>query len=255
MKANQVEKLLNGIFNKFLDSIQDELLRGDVAKDAFIAGGCIPSMLADEFVNDFDIYFADVLTLAKVQSYYLAEEPNDVPFHVVLITKNAINLSDKIQLVTRFHGSPEEVVEKFDWAHIKSFFYRGKLYLDKDVYRLIAEKELIYTGSDYPLSSMFRLRKYLKKGWNVSTQTMAHIALDITKVLSRKRVVISDIDTFEKAEELKDDGIFEEIKDFDVDLFLEQVNGVDPLLIQARLEEFSGQRLSIREIIRRLEDE
>ena len=47
------------------------------------------------------------------------------------------------------------------------------------MYQLICEKELIYTGSDYPLSSLMRLKKYIKKGWNVSNTTILHIALDI----------------------------------------------------------------------------
>jgi len=31
-------------------------------------------------------------------------------------------LSEKIQLIIKFVGTPEEVTEKFDWQHIKSYY-------------------------------------------------------------------------------------------------------------------------------------
>jgi len=55
-------------------------------------------------------------------------------------------LSDKIQLIIKFVGTPEEVTEKFDWQHIKSYYLckQEKLFLKHDIYKLICEKELIY---------------------------------------------------------------------------------------------------------------
>jgi hypothetical protein len=189
MKAKQIEKLLTGVMNNFLESINNSEIKNIIKERSYITGGCIPSMLMDEFVNDYDIYFYTKEDADRVKKYFeTAHTKNkDDKFHVKLITDNAINLSDKIQLITKFVGQPYDVVEKFDWKHIKSYYIckEERLYLTNNVYQLICEKELIYTGSDYPLSSLMRLKKYIKKGWNVSNTTILHIALDIVASFNR----------------------------------------------------------------------
>jgi len=186
MKAKQIEKLLAGVMNNFLESINDSEIKTIIKERSYITGGCIPSMLMDEFVNDYDIYFYSKEDANRVKIYFENNLKNrDEKFHVKLITENAINLSDKIQLIIKFIGDPVFVTERFDWQHIKSYFYfdktveKYKLVLTENVYQLICEKELVYTGSDYPLSSLMRLKKYIKKGWSVSNTTILHIALDI----------------------------------------------------------------------------
>jgi hypothetical protein len=187
MKAKQIEKLLTGVMTNFLESITDEEVKKIIKERSYITGGCIPSMLLDEFVNDFDIYFYYIEDVEKVKDYYQRQRldisfiPGTHKFECKLITENSINLSDKVQLIIKFVGDPMIVTEKFDWQHIKSWYSckAEKLHLTSDVYQLVVEKELVYTGSDYPLSSLMRLKKYIKKGWNVSNTTILHIALDI----------------------------------------------------------------------------
>lgn len=183
MKAKQAEKLLIGIMNNFLESVNNSEIRILIKEKSYITGGSIPDLLMGNFINDFDIYFYTKEDADRVKNYFENNHTKnkDDKFHVKLITDNAINLSDKIQLITKFIGYPGGVVKNFDWQHIKSWYSckEEKLYLTDDVYRLICEKELIYTGSDYPLSSLMRLKKYIKKGWNVSNTTILHIALDI----------------------------------------------------------------------------
>lgn len=216
MKAKQVEKLLSGVYKNFIDSINHERVKFIIANRTFVSGGCIPSMLMGEFVNDYDIYFVDPNDAFFVKQYFKEIENNkEGKYHVKLITDNAINLSDKIQLITRFSGTPKEVTDNFDWQHIKSYFiFPDTLVLTDDVYRLIVEKELIYTGSDYPLSSLFRLKKYLKKGWNVSIKTMTHIAMDIVKEFSEHTHVNEDIFKV------------------DVDVLIKQLNGRNKIMYE-----------------------
>jgi hypothetical protein len=272
MKAKQIEKLLHGVFSNFFESINNEEIKKILSENTFITGGCIPSMMMNEFVNDFDVYFEKQEDVNKVKKYYKSQIIDKTKkFHVKLITDNAINLSDKIQLITRFTGMPEEVTKNFDWAHIKSYYkYPDKLVIIPDTYRLIVEKELIYTGSKYPLSSLLRLKKYIKKGWNVSTKTMVHIVLDILKEFNKnkkesiKQKSFSEmIEEFQENEKeskdieneefiIEDEQIeFDEKNNFEVDIdtLIEQLNGVDPLTIQAELQKKCGKRLSIEEII------
>ena len=109
------------------------------------------------------------------------------------------------------------------------------------------EKELIYTGSDFPLSSLLRLRKFLKKGWTVSTKTMVHIVFDI----------LGAFDT-SKYNQFKENDYLEVIEDFNyqtnnqkisADTLIQQLNGVDPLTIQRELKVHTGKHLSLNEIL------
>lgn len=261
MKAKAIEKLLKGVYNTLIESIKDEKVSKIVSNNSYITGGCIPSMLMDEFVNDYDIYFRSKADVEIVKEYYLKIDVGEIDsqkkniFLPKLITDNAINLTDKIQLILKFYGEPENVVKHFDWQHIKSYFdLEGGLHLTDDVYKLIVEKELVYTGSKYPLSSLLRLRKFLKKGWYVSTKTMVHIILDVISAFT-----ITDMVNKVNNEEI-DETPFQE-KEFnyennnyqvDVDTLIHQLNGVDPLTIQSELEKHTSKRLTLQEVIKLL---
>jgi hypothetical protein len=254
MRAVQIEKLLTGIFAKFLKSVTNPDIQKVLKEQSYITGGCIPSMLLGEFVNDYDVYFDTKEAAEKIREHYNVDhEEGDRPFRVVSRTANAITLSDKIQLVTKFAGPAREVTDNFDWAHIKSFYRPsdGKLRLDADIYKLISEKELIYTGSRYPLSSLLRTRKYIKKGWYVSAATMTHIALDCVNTFStipqNKQAPLRQLPPLKGGETQPHEELL-----IDCDTLIEQLNGVDPITIQATLEEMSGKYLTINEIIARL---
>lgn len=251
MKAKQIEKLLKGVYKHFIDSIDDEGIKTIISNKTFITGGCIPSMLLDEFVNDFDFYFFSKDDAEEVRKYFTAQEKNksnkEQKYKVSLITDNAINLTDKVQLITKFTGSPKQVTNNFDWQHIKSYYiYNKGLTLTEDVYKLIVEKELIYTGSNYPLSSLLRLRKYLKKGWYVSTKTMVHIILEVVSAFQDQSISINNEEQIELMEEFNYEHNSYKVN---VETLVKQLNGVDPLTIQKRLEAVLGKRLLIEEII------
>lgn len=242
MKEKQIKKLLKGMIDNLCETITSPEIVDIIKEKAFITGGCIPSMLLDEYVNDFDIYFSDQKSANKVLKYYESVDTSaQEKFKVKLITENAINLSDKIQLIIKFTGSPIEVIDNFDWQHIKSYFvYPDVMIFTNDVYKLIVEKELIYTGSAYPVSSMMRLKKYIKKGWTVSNATMLHIALDIAQAFDYSEPNKSSTDTLVTSYE----------KQFFVDDIIFHLNGVDPLIIQNELMEQTGKYLNISQIIK-----
>lgn len=236
MKARQIEKLLRGVMNSFLDCIESGNVQKIIKEKSFITGGCIPSMLTDEFVNDYDVYFHSATDAQIVREYFKLQKPDYTKkYHVKLITDNAINLSDKIQLIIKFTGSPSEVTDKFDWQHIKSYYdcNTEKLHLTSDVYQLVVEKDLIYTGSDYPLSSLMRLKKYIKKGWNVSNTTILHIALDFVEAMNKAELNRK----FEQSKKSKKilDEIYSEIKGMSEEEF-EQLDNTESLNINTDFE-------------------
>jgi len=73
MKIKTINKILTGKFTSWSNSIADEAVRKLVEKNTIISGGSIVSMLLNEEVNDFDIYFRDADTALAVAKYYVAE--------------------------------------------------------------------------------------------------------------------------------------------------------------------------------------
>ena len=268
MKPSVINRKINAKVNDWLETIDDEALRKLLKKNIIVTGGCITSMLLDEKVNDYDVYFKTLEATQAAAEYYIEQfsmddthrirfgsddrlistevrvedgrvsiyvvsagiagdtvqedyeffeliDDNDeresrvegyvkaaveirrdgedlTPYRPVFLTSNAITLSDGIQLVTRFYGTPAEIHRNFDFTHCKNYWCSwlkpaSRLTLLKDAVICIINRRLHYTNSKYPLASLFRTRKFLKRGWTCSLGEYLKIvfalqSLDLTDV-------------------------------------------------------------------------
>lgn len=107
------------------------------------------------------------------------------PYRPVFMTAHAITLSSGIQLIVRFTGQINDVLDEFDFAHAKlAYDYASNRMqaIDTQALQCLLSKELVYTGSKYPLASMFRMRKFLQRGFRINAGQMLKIAFDINKL-------------------------------------------------------------------------
>ena len=102
-------------------------------------------------------------------------------YRPVYMTNNAITLSNKIQLILRFYGEPEKIHENYDFIHCTSYWksWDGELVLPSRALEAIINKELYYIGSKYPLCSLVRTRKFLKRGWTINAGQLVKMALQL----------------------------------------------------------------------------
>jgi len=280
MNVNRVTKILNQVHRELLDSIKDEEIKKLIKRDSIITGGSITSLLINEKVKDFDLYFTNKETTLAVAKYYvnqfnarnenkfnskmqppivytqkdgnttdgenfdririkiksagiigentkpqeyeyfesgedregesfvldsmkeLIEEADKLDgnlidayenlgnkdigdkYRPIFITDNAITLSGRIQLVIRFFGTPEEIHKNFDYVHCTNYWTSKdkKLTLNQDALQSILTKELKYVGSKYPLCSVVRLRKFVRKGWIINAGQILKICMQISKL-------------------------------------------------------------------------
>jgi len=56
----------------------------------------------------------------------------------------------------------------------------------------IMSKTLKYVGSKYPICTLFRIRKFVKRGWSISAGEALKIAYDISKLDLDDLVVLRD---------------------------------------------------------------
>jgi len=262
MKAKTIKRILRRRFDSWLKSIPDLKLQERIDENSIITGGSIVSMLLNEKASDYDIYFRDLETTAKVARYYVnlfkkqnpkckfrggakavdigvlietgglegrvrivvksagiasadkadgyaffealepgspeqeefieeavaaaerEEKAEKYEYKPVFLTSNAITLSDRVQLVIRFYGQPEEIHKNYDFIHCTNYWksWDNELVLQKEALEAILTKELRYVGSLYPLCSLFRMRKFIKKGWTINAGQVLKIALQLNEM-------------------------------------------------------------------------
>jgi hypothetical protein len=77
-----------------------------------------------------------------------------------------------------------EIHKNFDYLHATCHFDFSQqiLALPSKALESILAKNLVYSGSLYPLASLFRVRKFLQRGWRISAGQMLLIAHQIALI-------------------------------------------------------------------------
>lgn len=97
------------------------------------------------------------------------ENKESKKYQVSFLSPNAISLTDDVQIVIRFHGTPAEIHKTFDFIHATNFFtFDLGVVTNIDALHSLLSKHLSYQGSLYPLTSVIRAKKFLKRNWNIT---------------------------------------------------------------------------------------
>ena len=116
------------------------------------------------------------------------------PFRPVFASSNAITLSDKIQIINRFYGEPKTIHKTFDFVHCFNYWdsKTQELVLNVDSLEAILDKRLVYRGSHYPLCSIVRLRKFLKRGWTINAGQILKMCFQLSQLNLSDIAVLED---------------------------------------------------------------
>jgi hypothetical protein len=232
MKKKSIEAVICKKIDNWLESITDVNVRRIAKDNCIVSGGCIASMLLDEEINDYDIYFRTKDAAIKVAQYYIDTwktlNPNGVRpeiketkivnirgedeeritifvkssgtagdveapkktkgkklcYDPVFLTDNAITLTDRIQLVIRFFGEPSQIHDNYDFVHAMNYYERrtNKVTFHPEALEAILAKTLVYKGSLYPICSLFRIRKFVERGWRISAGEMLKIVWQVSEL-------------------------------------------------------------------------
>ena len=138
----------------------------------------------------------------------------DEKYVPIFLSDNAITLSDKIQIVIRFFGEPDEVHKNYDFVHCTNYWksWDGELVLNPLALESILTKNLMYQGSLYPICSIIRTRKFIQRGWYINAGQFLKMSAQI-----------SNLDLS------------------DIDVLREQLTGVDALYFSQIIEECQKQ--------------
>jgi len=108
----------------------------------------------------------------------------DTKYKTEYITSNAITLRNKIQIIIRFTGEPNEIHKNYDYEHCKNYWtsWDNKLITNVKSLECILAKQLFYTGSKYPLCSIFRSKKFIQRGWSINAGQYLKMAMQLNEI-------------------------------------------------------------------------
>jgi len=103
-------------------------------------------------------------------------------------------LSGRIQIINRFYGEPDAIHENYDYVHCTNYWksWDGKLVLRQAALESLLSRELRYVGSKYPVCSVIRLRKFIKRGWVINAGQILKMMMQITDLDLHDPLILQD---------------------------------------------------------------
>lgn len=124
----------------------------------------------------------------------LEVEVDGKKYQPIFFSTNALTLSNKVQVVVRFYGEPDEIHENYDFDHCKNYWtsWNNHLELRKEALIALLSRELVYSGSKYPLCSIMRIRKFIQRGWTINAGQILKMALQLNEMDLEDLSVLED---------------------------------------------------------------
>ena len=131
-------------------------------------------------------------------------------YRPVYMSANAITLSDKVQLVVRFYGEPEDIHKNYDFVHCMNYWtsWDRKLTLEPRALESLLSRQLQYQGSLYPVCSVIRTRKFMQRGWYINAGQYLKMCFQISGL------DLSNLDVLEEQLTGVDAAYFRQVIDY-----------------------------------------
>lgn len=183
-KLNEGKDIFGEIFQGDTDD-EDDIER---AKHSYY-GTCIRTL----HENQIKLFFDSKKGGYKVERTKEEKEQAVGKYLPAFFSANAISLTDDLQIVLRFTGDNVEIHKTFDFIHATNYFtFKDGLVTNTKALESLLSKQLYYQGSLYPLTSIIRVRKFMKRGWGVNAGELLKCMFQIS------RLDLTNIDVLEE---------------------------------------------------------
>jgi len=141
-----------------------------------------------------DEFIEHVTGVLRASDRVQSNEKKTKKYRPIFISSNAITLSDDIQIVVRFYGSPDEIHENYDFVHCTNYWVSetNELVLRPKALEALLSRELVYVGSRYPLASVIRTRKFIKRGFSCNAGQYLKMCWQISELDLNSVAVLED---------------------------------------------------------------
>jgi len=129
----------------------------------------------------------DAYDETKAAALATGDEDGKPQYRPIFMSSNAITLSNRVQIVTRFYGEPDQIHENYDFVHCTNYWRswgsdQDSLTLKPEALEALITKELRYVGSKYPICSLIRVRKFVGRGWTINAGQILKMAMQVSKL-------------------------------------------------------------------------
>lgn len=147
---------------------------------------------AGEYVGEAFDPLSDVKDIADAARDEMAGDGPD--YSPAFLSSNAVSLRGKVQLILRFYGEPDEIHQSYDFAHCMNYYESGKssMTLKPEALEALLSRTLVYHGSQYPLCSVIRSRKFIERGWRINAGQYLKMAMKISDLDLSDHVVLEE---------------------------------------------------------------
>lgn len=229
-----------------LRDIPEDTLRILKENTAFIAGGAITSVFSNAKINDYDIYTRTGAGLTGVRAYFSSLQC------LPIVTPNAITYktdSGSYQVVTKdsFIGEPDTIINNFDYTIcMGAYDFSSDDFILHNKFLLDLSKRILCFNADaqYPLCSLFRLRKFSKRGFTISGSEIIKLGLAVNNIkitnYGELREQLLGIDTL-FLKELTDTMLSKKEIEYDFNNFLHEIDAHITKYYSSLFEDNSGE--------------
>ena len=154
-----------------------------------------PDEAADAYVGEVMSDPGEIADAQEdIEAAAQATDDGKPPYRPIFLSTNAITLSHKMQIVLRFFGKPDEIHENYDFVHCTNYWtsWDGELTLRQAALESLLARELRYVGSKYPVCSVIRLRKFIRRNWTVNAGQMLKMMMQISALDLTNHAVLQD---------------------------------------------------------------
>lgn len=169
-----------------LRDIKPDFLLYLIDKKAVIAGGALTSIFSSRKINDYDLYFPS-LEIANEVCNHLKK---DHSFKLIFESENAVlfkheETKQKFQVILCYFYNEEDipsVYNLFDFTvcmaaysfEMDAFYFHERFLCD------LAQQRIYFSNkSPYPINALYRVKKYISKGFSIAGSELVKIALAI----------------------------------------------------------------------------
>lgn len=183
-------KFFNKIILDELESICTTWVAGGAVRDYFSVG---------YITSDIDLYFANEKEMDKCYKYLL-EQGAKKQFENEKVYKLKYK-GKTLDVIKTFFASPEETIKAFDFTVCCAAVSSVKIYTNPTFFIDLAKKQLMINSLPFPVSTMWRMQKYIMNGYRICKGEMSKL-IDAIQDIPIKTITESYIDDNQNNEDL-----------------------------------------------------
>lgn len=166
--------------------------------NCWVAGGCLREYFSKGYVgkeSDIDLYFPSYEEYEKAIVFF-----NEKGAKVLFENENTVKYyynNRQFDVIKRFFDTPKICIENFDFTVCSAALTMKEVFFHETFFIDLAKKSLVINTLPYPVSTQWRLQKYIKKGFTMSLDEM----LKLTKAIKNNVDVEDLLESLQKKRE------------------------------------------------------